>query len=255
MIFMDRSKAAQERKPATSIVVLAFNEGRNLETTIESIHKAVIDILDTYEVIIVNDGSSDDTGKVAIAIAGQDARIKVIHNSTNMGCGFSFERGVQAAGYPYVWLIPGDGEIPDASISTIANHIGTADMVIPYMLNFEIRPLSRRIVSWGYTSLINVLFIKNLHYYNGPCVVRTDLARSKRIINTRGFVFMAPLLLRLIRENHSYVEVGISLQPRVFGTPSISSLFNILSAARRVSRLFWDMNVAERFTSAQAKYP
>lgn len=245
---MDRSKAAQECKPATSIVVLAFNEGRNLETTIESIHKAVTDILDTYEVIIVNDGSSDDTGKVAIAIAGQDARIKVIHNSANMGCGLSFERGVQAAGYPYVWLIPGDGEIGREALEPIACHIGTADMVIPYVLNFRIRPLSRRIVSWGYTSLINVLFIKNLHYYNGPCVVRTDLARSKRIINTRGFVFMAPLLLRLIRENHSYVEVGISLQPRVFGTPSISSSFNILSAAKTVSWFFWNINIIGPFS-------
>ncbi len=58
---------------------------------------------------------------------------------------------------------------------------------------------------------------------------------------------MAPILLRLIKRKHTYVEVGISLQPRHYGRASINSLWNIFSALKMVAWLFWDINIAERF--------
>lgn len=240
------SEGIQSSRPAVSIVVLAFNEAENLATTVESIHRAVDDTLDTYEVVIVDDGSVDSTGEVAETLAKQDSRIKAVHNPANMGCGYSFRRGALAAGHEYVWLIPGDGEISAESIRTIADHVGCADMVVPYVLNRGIRPLSRRVVSWGYTALLNILFRKDLRYYNGPCVIRTDLVRAACTVESRGFTFMAPMLLKLIGLKHTYVEVGIMLQPRVYGRPSVSSWWNILSAARTVGRLFWDINVVHR---------
>ncbi|MBA7659869.1 Undecaprenyl-phosphate 4-deoxy-4-formamido-L-arabinose transferase [subsurface metagenome] len=244
---MVHSKVSSRNSPSVSIVVLAYNEARNLDGTVEHIHQALEGKFVEYEIIIVNDGSQDDTGKVAEGLAEKDSRLKVMHNSHNMGCGFTFMRGVQAASGQYVWLIPGDGEITTESISTIASHIGKADMVIPYVLNFSIRPLSRRIVSWGYTALLNILFWKRLHYYNGPCVIRTDLAKSVTTVNSRGFAFMAPILLRLIKRGYTYIEAGIMLQNRRYGKPSISPIWNIFSASRTVWWLFWYINFSKRF--------
>jgi len=243
---MAPSNAIQGNNTSVSVVVLAFNEARNLPSTVQSINEALEDKFAKYEIIIINDGSRDETGQVAESLAKQNSHLKVIHNPQNMGCGFTFIRGVTEASCEYVWLIPGDGEISADSIETIANHIGTADMVIPYVLNFGIRPLSRRIVSWGYTALINILFLRNLHYYNGPCAIRSDLAKSVPTVNSCGFAFMAPILLRLIKQKHSYVEVGITLQPRRYGWPSVSSLCNIFSALKTIAWLFWDINLGER---------
>ncbi len=89
-------------------------------------------------------------------------------------------------------------------------------MIIPYMPNFRIRPLKRRIISWGYTALLNILFGLRLHYYNGPFVIRTDLLRTVPV-NTRGFAFMASILLRLIKHKRTFVEVGMMIEPRHFG--------------------------------------
>lgn len=233
---------------SVSVVVLAFNEAQNLAATVRSVHQALGGKFPEYEIIIVNDGSRDDTGKVAETLAKQDSHLRVIHNPHNMGCGFTFLRGVEAANYEYAWLIPGDGEISTNSMETIANQIGTADMVIPYVLNFGIRPLSRRIISWGYTALLNILFCMRLHYYNGPCVIRSDLVKTAPTVNSRGFAFLAPILLRLIKRKHTFIEVGITLQHRQFGRPSISSIRNIFSALKTVSWLFWDINIAERFS-------
>jgi len=244
---MGPSKAAGMRGTSVSTVMLAFNEARNLPSTVNSIRKTLESKFSKYEIIIVNDGSRDDTGRVAEDLARQNSHLKVIHNPQNMGCGFTFMRGVQAVSCQYAWLIPGDGEISAESIETIAKHIGTTDMVIPYALNSGIRPLSRRIISRGYTALLNILFVKRLHYYNGPCVIRSDLVKSVPTVNSRGFAFMAPILLRLIKRKHTYVEVGIKLQPRRYGRPSVGSLWNILSAVKTIAWLFWDINFGERF--------
>ena len=91
------SNANHSSNTSVSIVVLAFNEAQSLPTTIKFIHKALEGKLSKYEVIIVNDGSRDDTGRVAEGLAKRDYRLKVIHNPKNMGCGYTFMRGVQAA--------------------------------------------------------------------------------------------------------------------------------------------------------------
>ena len=244
---MAPSRNTLVKSASVSVVVLAFNEAKNLPNTVKSVAQILEDKFPEYEIIIVNDGSHDDTGQVAEGLAERKSHIKVIHNRQNMGCGFTFRRGVRVAGGEYAWLIPGDGEISPDSIETIANYIGTADMVIPYVLNAGIRPLSRRIVSWGYTTLLNILFWRKLHYYNGPCVIRSDLAKSVPTVNSPGFAFMAPILLRLLKQGHSYTEVGITLEARRYGAPSVSSLINIISALRTIAWLFWDINVTRRF--------
>ncbi|MBA7642862.1 Undecaprenyl-phosphate 4-deoxy-4-formamido-L-arabinose transferase [subsurface metagenome] len=240
---MVHSKVASQSSTSVSIVLLAYNEAQNLPAVIESIHQALDGRIPKYEVIIVNDGSRDDTGRVAENLAKQNSNIIVLHNPKNRGCGFTFMRGAGVAKYEYVWLIPGDGEITSESIRTISNNIGKADMIIPYVLNFKIRPLSRRIVSWGYTTLLNTLFWKRLRYYNGPCVIRTKLVKPMPTVNSRGFAFMAPILLRLLKQKHTYTEVGIILQNRRHGRPSVNQIFNIFSALKTVIWLFWDINV------------
>ncbi len=239
---MVHSKMGSKNNTSVSIVVLAYNEARNLPGVIKTIHQALDGRIPKYEVIIVNDGSSDNTGQVAESLVKQNSHLKVIHNPENRGCGFTFMRGVKAAKHEYVWLIPGDGEITVESIRTIADNIGKADMVIPYVLNSKIRPRSRRIISWGYTTLLNTLFWKRLHYYNGPCVFRTDLVKPMTTVHSRGFAFMAPILLRLLKQKHTYTEVGITLQNRHYGKPSVNNLLNILSAITMIAWLVYTMH-------------
>jgi len=236
-----------------SVVIPAFNEAPNLASVIQSVHEALQGKISEYEIIVVDDGSMDDTGKVAEALAEHDPRLRVIHNPRNMGYGFTFLRGVGEARCEYVGLVPGDGEISADAIATIASEIGKADMVIPYMLNFHTRPLSRRVISWGYTALLNILFRQRIHYYNGPFVIRREFL-IKVPVNTSGFAFMASIVLRLIKWKCTYVEVGIMLQPRRFGRSSFS-LRKIAAVVRIVCWLFWDISIAERFRKSDTNRP
>ena len=245
------SEATYRRDTSVSIVVLAFNEAPSLPDAIEAIKWAVEGEFSKYEIIIVNDGSGDNTGEVADIMASGDPVLKSVHNRRNMGCGFTFWQGARAASCEYVWLMPGDGEIDREAIRTISDHIGTADMVIPYASNTSVRPLSRRFFSRGYTVLLNMLFGQKLHYYNGPCVIRTELLKKAPVVNSRCFAFMAPILLRLIKREYTYVEVGIKLRSRSHGQPSIRYLQYIFSTVGTVARMFWDINGSERLRAGK----
>ena len=249
------SEDIQSSRPAVSVVVPAFNEAGNITGTIRSIEEVLEDMFTEYEVIIVDDGSTDGTGTVAARLAESDSHVRALHNDQNMGCGFTFLRGVRASRYEYVWLIPGDGEIGTDAIKTIAGHIGAADIIMPYVLNFRTRPLSRRIMSWGYTVLINVLFGMRMHYYTGPCAIRKELVSAPIPVDTRGFAFMAPMLVGPLRHKRSFIEAGIFLQPRVYGSPSVNSALNVLSGAKTLAQLFWALRIAGRAKPTEESMP
>jgi len=237
-------------KATVSIVILAYNEAGNLPKLVSDIHQSVKEKFADYEVIIVDDGSYDETGRIADGLVASDNRTAAVHNEKNMGCGYSFMRGVYEAKYEYVWLIPGDGEIPILSLETIATKVGKADMILPYMENSHIRPRVRRTISWGYTTLLNILFLKRIRYYNGPGVFPAAETRDAPSIQSRGFAFMAPIIFTLLRNNCTYLEVGIKLKQRDFGQPSVNNFLNIFSALRTITRFYWDINFTGKYNKA-----
>ena len=95
-----------------SFVVPALNEGRAVEETVAEIAAAAQPLLDRFEIVLVNDGSSDDTGAIMDALAADHAHITVLHNSTNLGLGGAFRRGVEGARLEFVMMIPGDNAHP-----------------------------------------------------------------------------------------------------------------------------------------------
>lgn len=152
-----------------SIIVPAYNEEKNLGATIEWI----IDFLKRknfsgdYEILVFNDYSSDETGEIADAWAKKDNRIRVFHNSRNMGFGYNYRKGVEEARGEYVIMIPGDNENSNDSIWNLFEAIGRADVIMSYSANPETRPVYRRIISWIYVKMLNLFFNLHVKYYNG----------------------------------------------------------------------------------------
>ena len=84
-------------KPTISIVIPAYNEEANLESTVKEVLEALGTRFSDYEILIVNDGSKDRTAMVANSLARENQAIKVIQNQTNLGFGASYRRGMMAA--------------------------------------------------------------------------------------------------------------------------------------------------------------
>lgn len=232
-------------KPSISVIIPALNEENNIEPTVQEVLATIDDRFSSYELLIFDDGSTDNTGTIADALAAKYRGVKVIHNEHNMGLGYNYGKGIELAHNEYIVMYHGDNETTGCSIADMLKLVGVADMVIPYTVNYWVRPRFRQILSRMFTTMMNVLTGLNLTYYNGPVIHKRELLK-KVPITTSGFAHQAQTLTRLIKLGYSYVEVGIYLQRPKYGKSKAFKLENIMSVLKTVAKLTWEVRVKDR---------
>ena len=176
--------------------------------------------------------------------------MRVVHHPRNLGLRAAYESGLATATLPYVSWVPGDGEMVWASIFDILVKVGTADLVVPYHGNPEARHWFRRLLTWGSTTQLNVLLGHRLHYFQGPVVYPTELAR--RLPRTEpGFFCMAEMLCWALEEGLSYVEVPLTHADRVYGRSKAVGWGRIWAAQKLIARLWFRITAQRLATLAE----
>jgi len=210
--------------PIFCFVIPCFNEEDNVGPTVGSIREAMGGRSD-YEIILVNDASTDRTLEQMLALAAADPRIHVLDNPTNLGFGGSYKRGASVATATYVMMLPGDDGFPGQSIAEILGHAGEADIIIPIVTNRGARHWFRAFASKGFTTLLNWAFWLDVGYYNGAVLQRNELLRSIEI-TTNSFAYQAEALVKLIARGQptSIATCLFSSAPRDARPPSASRI-------------------------------
>ena len=234
-----------ELRRRVSIFVPAYNEVENLEGATHDVVGAAEATLEDYEILLVDDGSTDGTGALADRLAQELPKVRVIHQDRNQGIGAGYIRALDEAKLDYFSILPADREISPESIKDIFAAVGTEDIVVPYHANSRARALHRRVLTWAFRSLVNLLFGLKLKYFQGPCIYPTALARLLPK-TSGGFFFPTQMLVHAVRAGHTYVHVGLTDQERRHGRSKAVSLGNILRALRTVGALWWTIYVRER---------
>lgn len=240
-------KDSGKEKRTISIIIPCLNEEGNVRATVCSIKEALSSAcaFADYEILIINDGSTDSTGAVIDSIAAGDRRVKAVHNGRNMGFGYSYTEGVRRASMDYIVMVPGDNEIPTEALERIFSRVGRADVMIPYTANTEVRKPARRALSRLFVLGMNILFGLDLRYYNGTCVIRSALLK-KIPVKTWGFAYMATILVRLIRSGAVFTEIGVDIRQRQTGTSKALRPASVLNVLKAVAVLFWEVRVRDR---------
>lgn len=192
--------------PSLSFVVTALNEEKYIAAAAETVRRAAAGVAGDYEIILVDDGSTDATGRIMDGLAAGDPRLRVIHNARNLGLGGAYKRGVAAARMDYVMWVSGDNAETVEHLRQILGHVGEADIVIPVLVDQRSRPWFRRATSQFYVRLVNALFGLRIRYYNGAVVHRREIIQGVEIA-TDSFAYQTEALVRLLRAGRSYVEV------------------------------------------------
>ena len=225
-------------KPTVSFIIPALNESANIACVVQGVLDVVQKLLPQFEIILVDDGSTDGTGSIMDEMASANSNIRVLHNDRNLGLGGAYKRGLAAARFDHVMGIWGDNSMPADGLARIIAQIGTADSVISYVVNFwEIKSVPRYIGSRVYTGILNLLFGLHVNYYNGYAVHRADLLRSIDITSD-GFGFQAEIVLKLLGAGHSYMEVGVESKAETTASSALR-LKNLLRVGRVLLHLIW----------------
>jgi len=198
-----------------TIVVPCFNERLHIEGTLDNIRAACESIgLESYEVLVVDDCSTDDTIEVVeryLARTQTGSKIRLLRNDVNRGLGRTYIDTAFLGKGRYYRLVCGDNVEPAETLSTILSHLGEEDMIIPvHPRVVPGKPLFRRVVSRFFTFLVNLLSGHSMSYYNGcALLLRYDVMRWAPY--SYGFGFQADLITRLLDEGRTYCEVTVQV--------------------------------------------
>ena len=135
----------------------AYNDEKNLPVLVSNVSKFLKEITDIFEVIIVEDGSPDKTGKVADALAKEFPNVRVIHHVKNMGYGAVLRDGYLAAKYDYVMYTDGDNQYDVREFLPYLSLLETSDVLSGYVTKKAVS-FRRKVQSEVWNWLVRILF-------------------------------------------------------------------------------------------------
>lgn len=226
--------------PDITVIVTCYNEEALIVPTLENVTGALEEVGHAYEVIVVDDRSTDSSASTVReymqAHLSRPIRLKI--NETNRGLATNYIDTAFEAKGKYYRLCCGDDAEPKEILVEVFRHIGQADIVIPYQNQHEVRGKSffRRLLSNTFTLLVNVISGYKIKYYNGLAIhLRYNVMRWHP--SSYGFGFQADMITRLLDEGASYTQIPSSSIDRKGGGSSALTLRNFLSVAHTLLEL------------------
>lgn len=220
-----------------SVIIPAYNECENILATLENVTSALAPLSLPHEIIVIDDGSSDTTARLVTAALSRFPNVRLLKNERNMGFGWSYRRGVDAASLAHIVMVHGDNAWGRATLGEFFSHTGEADVIIGYTRDMlRSRTWSRTFVSKTFTLLVNLITRRHLTYYNGLQIHRAPILKSLRI-ESRGYGFQAEVLVKSLRLAGSYVEVPMDLIERQKGESKAFRVKNIVDVLRTLGLL------------------
>jgi len=204
------------------IVIPAYNEAGNLKAIedrlIPQLHNDGID----FEIILINDGSTDDTPVIADRMASSSDNIRVIHHPENAGLGAALRTGYQNARNPWVISIDSDLSYSPDQIKNLVNAINTdTDAVFgsPYMKGGYVEGVSemRIIPSKAISILYSIFMLKRLSCWTGMFRAIKKNAIQNISISHDGFDGVAEIAVKLVKKGYNVIEVPAVLGQRTIG--------------------------------------
>ena len=222
-------------------VMPSLNEEKNLQAAVQNVLSSYERLGIRGEIVIVNDGSTDGTGRIAGDLQAKNPAIQVIRHETPQGIGGSFWDGVKIARGETVVMIPGDGENDAAEIFRYLPLMEHVDLVVPYVFNRQVRSRVRRLVSNAYRGIVNITFGMTLNYMNGTVLYRRCILEDIEL-KARGFFYQTELLIKCIGRGYLYAEVPYALLSRAAGQSKATTFRSLRNVMKAYLSLFWDVS-------------
>jgi glycosyltransferase involved in cell wall biosynthesis len=220
-----------------SVVLPAYNEAKNIKKTVTEAVSYVEKNFKDYEVIVVNDGSTDGTGEIVEELTITNPKIILVNHAKNSGYGAALRSGFDRASLDYLFLMDSDGQFDISDIERFIPFINTFDIIVGYREK-RADPAIRSLNTWLYHLYVELLF--GLRMKDMDCAFKMFPRRAYEAvkpIKSGGALFSAELIIKWKRKGFSIKEVPVRHFPRKFGRQTGANIRVILRMFRECWKL------------------
>jgi glycosyltransferase involved in cell wall biosynthesis len=214
--------AAGPRLPELSYFFPAHNEAANLRGLVEEALATLPGLADRFEIVIVNDGSRDDTPRIADELTAENPGVvRAVHHPTNLGYGAALRSGFAAARFDRLAFTDGDRQFRVADLGRLIERYeaGGADAVVGYRIK-RADPFIRTAYARIYRLANRVWFGLRVRDVDCACKLFTRASLDGVNVESGGAFFSAELLIKLRARGRRIAEVGVPHYPRTAGSPT-----------------------------------
>jgi len=203
-----------------SVIFPCYNEEKNIAKQISSADSVLNKITDDYEIIIVNDGSTDKSLVLLEQMARENDKIKIISHKTNLCYGETLKSGFRHATKDLIFYTSMDNQYDFSQINIFLKYIDNNDIVIGYRAQRN-DPLYRIFIARTYNLLIRTLF--GLQIRDIDCAFKffnKDIIQKLNMQSRYSFID-AEILIKAQRAGYSIKELEVRHYPRIFGSSTV----------------------------------
>ena len=223
--------------PSVSVVIPMYNEEAYVDRSVAAARAVLEPMGCDWEIVIVDDASTDETARRAEAIAAADPRVRVIHNAVNRRLGGTLRAGFAAARKDLIFYTDADlpvdyGQLPRAVHLLECQQ---ADLLAGYRFDRTSEGLHRAVYTIGYHVLIRLLFGLRIRDVNFAFKLFRRSLLQTIALKSEGSFIDAELLLRARKAGAVMIQMGLDYFPRTRGPSKLSSLGVIAAILREMA--------------------
>ncbi len=228
--------------PELSIFFPFWNEEENIEKVVKNAIPVANRVAAKWEIIMIDDGSSDNTWAIAKKLASEDPRLKVVSHKPNRGYGAALKEGFRNAKYDLIVFNDGDGQFDFSQVSKFIDKIENYDMVIGYRKKRLDNPF--RHVLMNLLKIWDLLFF-GFYYRDIDCgfkMFKKNALTKMLPFKSEGAMITTEIFAKAKKENLNITQVEVSHYKRQYGNQSGGNIRVIIRAIRESFALWKDIN-------------
>lgn len=233
-----------EFRPQITAVLPAYNEEEIIEESVLRVAAVLEALTDSYEIVVVNDGSRDRTALVLarIQLERPSAHLRVVTHPQNQGYGAALASGFDAASGDMVFMTDGDKQFDAAELAHLLPALDDeAELVIGWRRHRADSPV-RLLNAWLWKQLVNLLFGYTARDVDCAFKLFRRAVWQSMTVESRGATFSAEFVIKARRRGFRVVERPVTHYPRETGRPTGAKPRIILRALRDMIYLRRDLN-------------
>jgi dolichol-phosphate mannosyltransferase len=218
---MDANSGPQSRRPGLSLVVPAYNEAAVIEQAVAEANAALARVVSRFEVLVVDDGSTDETASAVRSLLPRFPRTKLLTHPANRGYGAALRTGFEAARFDLIAFTDADCQFDLTDLGRMLPLTANVPIVVGYRRDRQ-DPWRRRFYSWGYNVLTRTLLGTRVRDCDCALKLFRRAVLDDLLPESRGFFVNTEMLTRARQRGYPLAELPVTHRPRLKGESKVS---------------------------------